>query len=142
MAISYGPNLPLAVQTEEFSLVTHIRQHDDPNQYQIVPTVTETSIGPVRPVAFAAITQIVLVSVFIYAAGPITGAHFNPLITLGTLCAKLSSLPRTVLYVLFQCLGAVIGAFMLRAALGAKPEDLVVVLGCYIDPTIVTPGQT
>jgi len=107
----------------------------------LVPTVTETSVGAVFPVAFAAVLQIFLISLFIYAAGPVTGAHFNPLITFGTFCARLSSLPRMTLYVIFQSLGAVVGGFMLRAALGAGPAALTVLPGCYIDTALVTPGE-
>jgi hypothetical protein len=107
----------------------------------LVPTATETSIGPVFPVAMASLAQIFLISLFIWGAGPVTGAHFNPLITIGTFCAKLSSLPRTVLYVGFQCLGAVVGAYLVRASLGVGPEGLAVLPGCYVDPTLVTPGQ-
>ena len=107
----------------------------------LVPTATETSVGPVFTVALAALTNVFLISLFIYTAGPVTGAHFNPLITMGTFFTKLSSLPRTVLYILFQCAGAVIGAFLVRASLGASAKDLVVVPGCYIDTSLVTPGE-
>ena len=70
-----------------------------------------------------------------------SGAHFNPLISIATFVTKLSSLPRTALYVLFQCIGAVVGAFLVRGAIGASPAELKIVPGCYIDPSIVTPGQ-
>lgn len=107
----------------------------------LVPTVTETSLGPVATVAIAALAQWPLISLFIYAAGPVTGAHFNPLITIGAFCARLSSLPRTVLYVLFQILGAVVGAFMLRAVLQLSPAELVIVPGCFIDTSLVSSGS-
>ena len=105
------------------------------------PTATETSVGPVFPVTYAALTTAVLVALFIYAAGPVTGAHFNPLITLATFSAGLASLPRTALYVLFQCAGGVIGAFLLRAALGLSPEQLARVPGCYVDAALVSPAE-
>lgn len=107
----------------------------------LVPTVTETSVGPVFPVSLAAIANIFVITLFIYTAGPVTGAHFNPLITMGTFFTKLSSLPRTVLYILLQCTGAIVGAFLMRASLGASAKDLVVIPGCYVDTSIVTPGQ-
>lgn len=107
----------------------------------LVPTATETSVGPVFTVSLAALVNIFLITLFIYTAGPITGAHFNPLITMGTFFAKLSSLPRTLLYILFQCTGAVVGAFLARASLGASAKELAVVPGCYVDTAIVTPGQ-
>jgi glycerol uptake facilitator-like aquaporin len=102
----------------------------------VLPTATETSVGPVFPVAVASIVQVFLISLFIYTAGPVTGAHFNPLITMGTFTTRLSSLPRTVLYITFQCLGAVVGAYLVRAALGLSPRSLHIVPGCYIDSTL------
>lgn len=109
--------------------------------HALIPTATEVSIGPVLPVALASIGQVFLISLFIYATGPITGAHFNPLITLGTFCARLSSLPRTVLYVFFQCLGAVVGAYLLQAGLGVGSHELGPFPGCYIDTSLVTGGE-
>lgn len=106
----------------------------------ILPTASETSVGAVFPVTYAAIVQLLTISLFIFAAGPITGAHFNPLITMGTFCCKLSSLPRTVIYVTFQCIGSVVGAFLLRASVGGR-EPLKMMPGCYIDPTLITPGE-
>lgn len=107
----------------------------------MTPTITETSVGPVLTVSLAAIVNIFVIALLIYTAGPITGAHFNPLITMATFFTRLSSLPRTILYILFQCIGAIIGAFLLWASLGASANDLVVVPGCYVDSTIVTPGE-
>lgn len=107
----------------------------------LLPTADATSLGPVTPVAFAGVIQIFLIALFVYAAGPVTGGHLNPLITLGTFFAGLSSLPRTVLYVSFQCVGAIIGALIFRESIGASPQALRVIPGCYADPAIVTPGQ-
>ncbi|ETI24807.1 hypothetical protein G647_04177 [Cladophialophora carrionii CBS 160.54] len=107
----------------------------------VLPTATETSVGAVFPVAIASIVQVFLISLFIYAAGPVTGAHFNPLITMGTFAARLSSLPRTVLYIILQCLGAIVGAYLVRAALGLSPRSLHVVPGCYIDSALVAPAE-
>lgn len=107
----------------------------------LVPTSTETAVGPVFPNTYAAFIQVIIFSLFTYACAPVSGAHFNPLISLATLSTRLSSLPRTVLYVVAQCCGAVIGSFLLRASLGLSPEDLIIVPGCYIDSSIVTPGE-
>ncbi|OCT52833.1 hypothetical protein CLCR_10497 [Cladophialophora carrionii] len=107
----------------------------------VLPTATETSVGAVFPVAIASIVQVFLISLFIYAAGPVTGAHFNPLITMGTFATRLSSLPRTVLYIILQCLGAIVGAYLVRAALGLSPRSLHVVPGCYIDSALVAPAE-
>lgn len=103
--------------------------------------VTATSLGPVTPAVFGSLTTALLISLFIYAAGPVSGGHMNPLITMSTFTAKLSTFPRTLLYVVFQCTGSVIASFFARASLGAGPAAFRTVPGCYIDTTVVTPGQ-
>jgi hypothetical protein len=103
--------------------------------------VNATSLGPVAPAAFGSIVNLVLISLFIFGAGPISGGHFNPLITMSTFTARLSIFPRTFLYIIFQSLGAVVAGFLLRASLGMKPEDIPPIPGCYIDTSLVTPGE-
>lgn len=107
----------------------------------VLPTATETSLGAVVPVGLASLVQIFMISLFVYSAGPVTGAHFNPLITMSTFAAKLSSFPRTVLYIAHQCVGAVVGAYLVRAVLGLGPDGLKVVPGCYIDSSLVPPAE-
>lgn len=60
---------------------------------------------------------------------------------MATFMAKLTSLPRALLYVGFQCIGSVVGGYLLRAALGVSAEGLVMSPGCYIDSTQVPPGS-
>ncbi|KAF2266102.1 MIP transporter [Lojkania enalia] len=105
------------------------------------PAVTATSLGPITPAAFGSIANFLLITLFIYAAAPVSGGHFNPFITMATFFARLSVLPRTILYILFQSAGAVIAGFLVRTSLGAPPETFHTVPGCYIDPALVTPGQ-
>ena len=100
-----------------------------------------TPLGPVLPVAIAAIMQFCIISLFIFSLGPVTGAHLTPLITFATFLTKLTSLPRMVLYITFQLIGGLIGAFVLRAALGGDPQVLVFSPGCYIDPSQVPQSQ-
>ncbi|OCK74855.1 MIP transporter [Lepidopterella palustris CBS 459.81] len=101
----------------------------------------ETSLGPIVPAALGSVTNAVLLPLFIYAGGPVSGGHFNPLITLSTFFARLSTLPRTVLYVLFQCTGSLCGSFLMRASLGRPPAELIGIPGCYINTALVSPGQ-
>jgi glycerol uptake facilitator-like aquaporin len=100
-----------------------------------------TSLGPILPVGIAAIVQFLITTLFIFSLGPVTGAHLTPLITFATFLAKLTSLPRMVLYITFQCVGGVVGGFILRSALGGNPETLLYTPGCYIDPTEVPATQ-
>jgi hypothetical protein len=105
------------------------------------PLVNATDLGPVAPAAFGGIVNVVLISLFIFAAGPVSGGHFNPLITMSTFAARLSIFPRTLLYIVFQSLGAVVAGSLVRASLGGKPEDLPPIPGCYIDTGLVSPGE-
>jgi hypothetical protein len=105
------------------------------------PLVEATNLGPVAPAAFGGIVNLTLISLFIYAAGPVSGGHLNPLITMSAFAARLSIFPRTVLYVMFQSLGAVVAGFLIRASLGVKPENIPPIPGCYIDTSLVSPGE-
>jgi glycerol uptake facilitator-like aquaporin len=105
------------------------------------PLSSATPLGPILPVGIAAVVQFLILTLFIFSLGPVTGAHLTPLITFATFLAKLTSLPRMVLYITFQCLGAVIGAFILRSALGGSPSTLTYSPGCYIDPTLIPASQ-
>ncbi|KAF2016459.1 aquaporin-like protein [Aaosphaeria arxii CBS 175.79] len=95
---------------------------------------------PLTAAGFAGVLNALLISFFIFVGGPVSGGHFNPFITLSTFFARLSIFPRTVLYVIFQCTGAVVAGFMLRAAIGSK-QAFGMIPGCYIDTSIITPGQ-
>ncbi|KAB2576895.1 Aquaporin TIP1-3 [Lasiodiplodia theobromae] len=68
-----------------------------------------------------ALTNWFSVSLFILAAGPASGGHLNPFITMSTFAAGLSTLSRSVLYIIAQCIGAVAGAFLLK--LGVSGAD-------------------
>lgn len=105
------------------------------------PLIKGTTLKPVAPAAFGVNVNLVLISLFIFAAGPVSGGHFNPLITISTFMARLSIFPRTLLYVVFQCLEAVVAGFLVRASLGLKPEDIPPVPGCYIDTSVVFLGE-
>jgi len=55
-----------------------------------------------------------------YTIGPISGCHINPAVTVGALLAKKISAPNAALYIVFQIIGAIIGAaVVLTIAKGA-----------------------
>ena len=51
----------------------------------------------------------------VYAIGSVSGCHINPAITISMLVAGKISIKDTAFYVVFQCVGAVIGAGILYA---------------------------
>lgn len=57
------------------------------------------------------------VVVFAYAIGGISGCHINPAVTVGVLLAGRISAKDAVVYIVAQCLGALLGAFVLQQIL-------------------------
>lgn len=54
--------------------------------------------------------HMVLLPVMIYTAGPISGAHFNPMVTSVFMMARMQSVSSGVCYIVAQCLGGILGA--------------------------------
>jgi len=84
----------------------------------------------------------IALSLFIFTTAPASGGHINPFITLSTFTAGLSTFPRSLLYILGQCIGALCGAFILKLGLGGDvyfPSG--VITGCTIDNSLISYGQ-
>ncbi len=60
------------------------------------------------------------VMAMIYAIGPVSGAHINPAVTLGVLSAGRMSLKDAIGYIIFQFVGATLGAAALIYVLQGK----------------------
>lgn len=84
------------------------------------------------------ITNMIILPLFIYCLGPVSGGHLNPLITISTFTARLTTFPRMVLYVLFQTSGGLIGGLILRSSLGTRAFQTG---GCSIDTALVPTGD-
>ncbi len=70
------------------------------------------------------------VLVMVYTIGPISGCHINPAISIAMLVAGKLSIKDTAFYVVFQCIGAIIGAGILYAiAVGTPTFNLANGLG-------------
>jgi len=57
------------------------------------------------------------IAVMISATMAISGGHLNPAVTVGALVAKKISLRNAVGYVIAQCLGAIVAAFVIKLAM-------------------------
>jgi len=53
------------------------------------------------------------VLVMIYTIGSISGCHINPAVSISMLVAKKMNVKETVFYIIFQCIGAIMGAGVL-----------------------------
>ncbi|EME84284.1 uncharacterized protein MYCFIDRAFT_173306 [Pseudocercospora fijiensis CIRAD86] len=105
-------------------------------------TTLGDSVSPMAIALYAALMNWVALTLFVYTTAPASGGHLNPSITLGTLFAGLSSLPRSLIYVVSQSVGAIVGGFWLRLGLGKSgyfPSG--VVPGCTVDQQLVSRGQ-
>ena len=80
----------------------------------------ELSTGPLVPNIVGNVVNAINLALFIFAAGPPSGGHINPTISIATFLLGLATLPRVVLYVLFQTAGASLGGLLTRAALGTS----------------------
>jgi glycerol uptake facilitator-like aquaporin len=92
------------------------------------------TLGPFNRVYFigplvANIINAILLALLIFSFGAVSGAHFNPLITVGTFFARLTTFPRMVLYLTAQISGATLAGLLLRAS--ANTRDFKAG-GCYL----------
>ncbi len=96
-----------------------------------------TGIGGVVGVAFA--HGLILAS-FAYAYGHLSGTHVNPAVTIAVLAAGKTDLKTAFSYVVFQLLGGIAGALVLRYVLGGAETGLgatVLGQGVVVGETIV-----
>lgn len=68
--------------------------------------------------AYVGITNIFLLSLFIYACSPSSGGHLNPTITFATMTTGLIEFPRAVLYLCGQTIGGAIAGGLIRGSVG------------------------
>ena len=71
----------------------------------------------------------IAVLAMVYAIGGISGCHINPAITISMLVAGKISVKDTAFYIVFQCIGAVIGAGILYAIATGNPSYSLAVNG-------------
>ncbi|KAJ8433941.1 hypothetical protein Cgig2_001870 [Carnegiea gigantea] len=79
-----------------------------------------------------------LIAILLLATGPVSGGHINPAITLSATLVGLISVSRAIVYIIAQCIGAVVGALALKAIVSSSIANTFSLGGCT--PTVVTPG--
>ncbi|KAN0069491.1 Aquaporin-like protein [Elaphomyces granulatus] len=108
-----------------------------------IPIAPGPQFGPFDNAAFlgplvGGVTNFMLLTLFIFIFGAVSGAHLNPTITIATFCARLTSLPRMVLYVAFQTLGGALAGLLARAGYGSRSFQ---VGGCWLYSNVVPVGD-
>ncbi|CAG8897255.1 unnamed protein product [Penicillium egyptiacum] len=94
--------------------------------------------GALVPSLLGGLTATLVLPLFIFATGPVSGAHLNPTITIAAFFGRLATLPRCILYIGFQVFGGAMAGLLLRASFDTRSF---IVPGCYIDSTKVSAGS-
>jgi aquaporin TIP len=77
------------------------------------------------------------IAVMVSATAAVSGGHLNPAVTFGALVARKIDLLNGIAYIVAQCLGAIVAAYVVRLAI---PEQVLTAIG-YGTP-VVTKGVT
>ena len=80
--------------------------------------ITIGSFNTSQAAAYVGITNIFLISLFIYALAPASGGHVNSLVTFTTMTAGLTSFSRGILYMIGQTAGAGLAGGLIRGSFG------------------------
>jgi glycerol uptake facilitator protein len=86
-----------------------------PGQQEFIQALLANTLADILPVAFAFGTAL---AVLVYAFGGVSGAHFNPAITLGLAITRRFRWGEVPVYWIVQCAGAIVGAFVVAGIYG------------------------
>jgi glycerol uptake facilitator protein len=81
----------------------------------VVSALLASNFGDVLAVAFAFATAL---AVLVYALGGVSGAHFNPAVTVSLAIARRFKWTDVAPYIVVQCLGGIAGAFIVAGIYG------------------------
>jgi len=78
------------------------------------------SFGTAQAAAYVGVTNIFLISLFIYGMAPASGGHINPLITFTTMTTGLTGFSRGLLYLIAQTAGSAVAGGLIRGSFGTN----------------------
>ncbi|UKZ74480.1 hypothetical protein TrVFT333_002149 [Trichoderma virens FT-333] len=104
-------------------------------------TATLESYGTPQVGGYIGISNIILLSTFIYATAPASGGHLNPMISFSAILTGLCSVPRGILYMCGQTLGGALAGGILLGVWGPERATSLKGGGCWYDPSQANPGQ-
>lgn len=82
----------------------------------------------------------IFATIIILAVLPVSGGHINPIISFSAALVGIISMSRAIIYMLAQCIGAVLGALALKAVVSDTIQENFSLGGCTII-TATTQGQ-
>lgn len=85
--------------------------------------ITLANFQTAQTPAYVGITNIFLLSLFIYACSPASGGHVNPTITFATMTTGLIEFPRAILYLCGQTIGGAIAGGLIRGSFGVAMTE-------------------
>ncbi|XP_015055013.1 probable aquaporin TIP3-1 [Solanum pennellii] len=80
----------------------------------------------------------IVITILLLAVVPVSGGHLNPVISFSATLVGIISMSRAMIYIMAQCVGAILGALALRAVISTSIEDTYSLGGCTI--TIIAQG--
>lgn len=80
----------------------------------------------------------ITVTILLLAVHPVSGGHINPVISFSAALVGLISMSRAFVYILAQCVGAVLGALALKAVVSSQIQNAFSLGGCTL--TVIAPG--
>lgn len=91
--------------------------------------------------AATGLVEFLSLSFLILAAAPASGGHLNPAITIATMLTGFSSPVRSLLYVVAQCAGSVLGALALKVVVADDIAEEYGLGGCILRNTVLSNGE-
>ena len=76
------------------------------------------NLGTMQVAGYVGVTNIFLLTLFIYALAPSSGGHVNPLISFTTMITGLTGFSRGILYMIAQTAGAGLAGGLIRGSFG------------------------
>ncbi|KAL8540131.1 hypothetical protein ACS0TY_001645 [Phlomoides rotata] len=102
----------------------------------IVISTIESDIK--MPNLVLSILAAVIIIILLLAVHPISGGHINPIVSFSAALVGLISMSRAVIYIIAQCVGAILGALALKAVVSSTIESSFSLAGCTM--TVIAPG--
>ncbi|MFT5832083.1 MAG: aquaporin Z [Candidatus Paceibacteria bacterium] len=104
-----------------------------------------TSISVLDPMLATPVVAALVLGLFVYSIGSVSGSHINPAVTAGLWSIRKINTPDAIKYIIAQCAGAlaaffVAGMFVSGLALGMVPENMMDFWAELIGMTLFTFG--